>query len=73
MFVRQSYIYSTTLMTGTLTAQFISRSKKKQQVKNTSLFQEQYSMYKNLVECMTGRGTGRGERGGREGEKWQQN
>jgi hypothetical protein len=71
MFVRQSYIYSKALMTGTLTAQFVSRSKKNQQGKNTSLFQEKYRMYKNLVECMAGmEGEGQGEE---EGGEWQQN
>jgi hypothetical protein len=86
MFVRQSYIYSKTLTTGTGTAQFVSRKKKNQQGKNTSLFQENHCLYKNLAKCMAGEkraGGGEGERKitetetdrEREREKtmWQQN
>jgi len=65
MFVRQSYIYSKTLITGTVTAQFVSRTKKYQQGKNTSLFQEKHCMYKNLAKCMAGEERERGGRGRR--------
>jgi len=63
MFVRQSYIYSKTLITGTVTAQFVSRTKKYQQGKNTSLFQEKHCMYKNLAKCMAGEERERGGEG----------
>jgi len=69
MFVRQSYIYSKTLIIGTVTAQLVSRTKKNQQDKNTSLFQETHCMCKNLAECMAGEETEREREREREREE----